>query len=176
MTRGSEVLLAHLKVCMERLFWGLTRRNQAWERMGGRCYYAKMGPCWIHCSDVFWWCLYMYFYDDGYLIFARYFVFMSGPNILLDNLGTNFDVQGLKPELQREAGVVCWDMALSENLATSKCSQISIENPPSIYCKFPGSFPKGKSEGFHSCASLLEGRGNNPQRAWFIIIFILKIT
>ena len=118
----------------------------------------------------------MYFYDDGYLIFARYFVFMSGPNILLDNLGTNFDVQGLKPELQREAGVVCWDMALSENLATSKCSQISIENPPSIYCKFPGSFPKGKSEGFHSCASLLEGRGNNPQRAWFIIIFILKIT
>lgn len=46
-------------------------------------------------------------FDNGNLIFARYFVFMSGPNILLDHLGTNFDVQGLKPELQREAGVVC---------------------------------------------------------------------
>jgi hypothetical protein len=61
-SEGQQYCLRTWNVCMERLFWGLTRRNQAWERMGsGRCYYAKMGPCWIHCSDVFWWCLYIYF-------------------------------------------------------------------------------------------------------------------
>ena len=101
-SEGQKYCLRTWNVCMERLFWGQTRRNQAWERMGsGRCYYAKMGPCWIHCSDVFSWCLSIYFYDDGY-VFS-----MWGPNILLDHLGTNFNVQGLKPELQREAGVVC---------------------------------------------------------------------
>ena len=68
-----------------------------------------------------------------------------GPNILLDHLGTNFNVQGLKPELQREAGVVSWDMALYENLATSKCSQISMEHPPSIW-NFLDHFRTGTAE------------------------------